>query len=254
MAKESGLGDNLYIDQYDMSGDAGSATLASPVAMQEVTGIKRYAFERIGLLRDGSITATTFFNTDSAASAEGSHTVLKTLPTTDRVVTYLHGTLIGSPAASMISKQINYDGNREQSGAFTFNVNAQGNGYGLEWGSQLTNGLRTDTTATSPATGADLGATPVSYSFGWAAYVHVMAFTGTSITITLQDSADNSAFTSLTGGAFSAFTGRGAGRLTSASGTATVRRYVRAITTGTFSNAVFMVNFVRYEQAQGWQL
>jgi hypothetical protein len=255
MAKQSGLGDNCYIDQYDMSGDIGSlGTIATPLTTQEVTGISKFGVERIGLLHDGTIAFNSFFNPDTTSGAEGAHAVLKTLPTTDRLVTYCRGTTQGSPAASLASKQINYDGTRGQDGSFTFAVSAQGNSVagaldGLAWGVLLTAGKRTDTTATSPATGLDLAASPTSFSFGWSAYLHVFAFTGTSVTITLQDSADNSAFTSLTGGAFGVVSARGAQRLASASTTATVRRYVRVITAGTFSNVVFAVNFVRYETA-----
>lgn len=252
MPKSSGLGDNCYIDQYDMSGDINSlGRIGSPVAVQDnVQGIKKYAVERLRLKADGLIDFSSFFNVDSATGAEGAHVALKTLPRTDRQITYCRGTTIGSPAASMLCKQVNYDGTRAADGSFTFGVNAVANGYGLEWGNLVTAGLRTDTTATSPATGADLGSSPTSYSFGWVAYLHVIAFTGTSVTVTLQDSADNSSFTSLTGGAFTAATARGTQRLASASTTATVRRYVRAITTGTFSNAQFGINFVRYELAQ----
>lgn len=250
--KQSGLGDNCYIDQYDMSGDVGSlGRISCPVAIQDnVQGIKKFAVERLRLHSDGMIDFSSFFNVDSVTGAEGAHVALKGLTRSDRQITYCRGTTIGNPAASMIAKQINYDGSRDASGAFTFSVNAVANGYGLEWGNQLTAGLRTDTTATSPATGADLGASPTSYSFGWVAYLHVISFTGTSVTVTLQDSANNSAFTSLTGGAFTAAAARGTQRLASSSSTATVRRYVRAITTGTFSNAVFGINFVRYELAQ----
>jgi hypothetical protein len=250
--KQSGLGDNFYIDQYDMSGDVNSlGKISCPVAVQDNTqGIKKFAVERLRLHSDGMIDFSSFFNIDAAAGAEGAHVALKGLTRSDRQLTYCRGTAIGNVAASMISKQVNYDGTRDASGAFTFAVSGVANGFGLEWGNQLTAGLRTDTTATSPATGADLGASPTSYSFGWAAYLHVISFTGTSVTVTLQDSANNSAFTSLTGGAFTAATARGTQRLVSSSSTATVRRYVRAITAGTFTSAVFAVNFVRYELAQ----
>lgn len=255
MAKQSGLGDNFYVDQYDLSGDVGSlGGIATPLTTQEDTGINKFAVERLGLLHDGTISYNAFFNPDATVGAEGAHAALKTLPTADRLVTYCRGTTQGSPAASLISKQINYDGSRGTDGSFTFGINAQGNSPvgaldGLAWGVLLTAGKRTDTTATSPATGLDLASSPASFSFGWSAYLHVFAFTGTSVTITLQDSADSSAFTSLTGGAFGVVSARGAQRLGSASTTATVRRYVRVITTGTFSNAVFAVNFVRYESA-----
>ena len=252
MTKESGLGDNLWIDQYDLSGDVNSlGAIACPVSVQDNTqGIKKSAVERLVLKSDGKIDLTSLFNVDNTAGAEGAHNALSGLPATDRQITYARGTTIGNAAASMISKQVNYDGTRADDGSFMFTVNAVANGYGLEWGQQLTAGLRTDGSATSPSTGIDLGSSPASYDFGWVAYLHVFAFTGTSVTVTLQDSANNSAFTSLTGGAFTAATARGVQRLASSSATATVRRYVRAITTGTFSNAIFAVNFVRYEVAQ----
>lgn len=251
MAKETGLGDNLYVDQFDLSGDTGSVgRLACPQGLTEVTGINKSAFERLGLARDGAIEWGSWFNPAITVGAEGAHTVLKGLPTIDRQISYFHTTIIGAPAASMISKQIGYDGTRNADGSFSFALASQANGFGLEWGNQLTAGKRTDTTATAPATGADLGASPTSYSFGWVAYLHVFAFTGTSVTVTLSDSADNSAFSNLTGGAFTAATAVGVQRLVSSSSTATVRRYVRASTTGTFSNAVFAINFVRFEQVQ----
>lgn len=247
MAKQSGLGDNAYVDGYDLSGDVlALGRVGGGPAASDVTGIKRSGYERIGLLRDGAIDFTVAFNDATTTGAEGAHTVLKALPTTDRQVTYCRGTALGSPAASLLSKQINYDGNRGTDGSFLLQVNSQANGYGLEWGEQLTAGLRTDTTATN-GTGIDYGA--VSTLFGWTAYLHVIAFTGTSVTVTVQDSADNATYASLTGGAFVAATAIGAQRITGTS-TATVRRYVRVITTGTFSNAVFSVNFVRYLTAQ----
>lgn len=250
MAKQSGLGDNFFLDEYDVSGDVGAlGRVAGGPAVTEVTGINKYAFERIGLRLDGGIDFTSFFN-DANTAPHGAFQVLKTRPEADRIGTYCRGTSLGSPAASAVSKQITYDPSRAADGAFTFTTNLGPNGYGVEWGNLLTAGKRTDTTATSPATGVDLGSSPTSYSFGWAAYLHVFSLTGTSVTVTLQDSADNSSFTSLTGGAFTAATGAGKQRLSSSSLTATVRRYMRVITSGTFTSAVFAVNFVRYESAR----
>jgi hypothetical protein len=73
----------------------------------------------------------------------------------------------------------------------------------------------------------------------------VFAVTGTSVTVTLQDSADNVTFANITGGAFTAATGITAQRLASPGATDTVRRYVRAITTGTFTVGNFNLMFVR---------
>lgn len=240
MAKQSGLGDNLYLSGYDLSGDVGSLSrIGGSVATLDVTGIDKSAYERIGGLRDGSIEFTSYFN-DAAGQA---HPVLSTLPTTDRVLTYCRGTTLGNPAACLVAKQIDYAPTRADDGALTVAVSAQANGFGLEWGRQLTAGKRTDTAATSPATGID---TTASAAFGLQAYLQVFAFTGTSVTVTIQDSADNSTFAALASPA--AFTVVSAAPTSERIAvTGTVRRYLRVITTGTFSNAVFSVVAVKNE-------
>lgn len=244
MVKQTGLGDQLYISGFDLSGDVMSVdTISGGNSPLEVTGIDKSAFERLGGVRTGTIETTSWFN-PAANQAHDFFTGVFPVFGLDEQVTYCRGTTLGNEAASLISKQANYDGTRGADGSLTFKVSSVSNGYGLEWGRQLTAGKRTDTTATSPATGVDY--TTVSTAFGWQAYLHVFAFTGTSVTVTLQDSADNSAFANLTGGAFTAATGVTAQRLEGGR-TATVRRYLRAITTGTFSNAVFAVAFTRNE-------
>lgn len=238
MAKQSGLGDNLYIGGYDLSGDIGALDSISggPAALM-VTAIDKSAQERIGGQRDGTLEFTAFFN----PATDRAHPRLKLLPTTDQIASYLRGTALGGQAASIVAKQLNYDGTRGEDGSLTFKVNAVGNGYGLDWGRSLTAGKRTDTT---PTNGASIDHTDASTAFGWQAFLHVFAFTGTSVTVTLQDSADDAAFANLAGGAFTAASGVTSERLEGGR-TATVRRYLRAITSGTFSNAVFAVVFSR---------
>ena len=248
MAKQGGMGDRFYIDEFDMSGNVGSlGNVGGGPAPSEVTAIDKSAFERIGLQLDGRLNFVTWFDPSITSLAEGSHLILKSRPTADRIVTYGIGAAIGKPAASMVSKQVNYDGTRGQDGSYSHAVDAVANGFGLEWGEQLTAGMRTDSAATNGAS-FDYGA--VSTAFGAAAYLHVKAVTGTSVTVKVQDSADNVSFADVTGLTFTAVAGSAVGKERIATGsTATIRRYVRAISTGTFSNAVFMVNLVRYESA-----
>ncbi|MFD6035722.1 hypothetical protein ACFWHF_14445 [Streptomyces griseoincarnatus] len=239
MAKQTGLGDNLYVGGYNVSGDINAIGSVhggnSPI---DVTDITQSAISRIGGKRDGGITFTALFNPDTGRA----HPVLSALPTADTQVMYCRGTTVGGPGAALVAKQLNYDGTRADDGSFTFAVEAQANGYGLEWGVQLTAGLRTDTAATN-GTGVDL--TDTSTTFGWQAYLQVFSVTGTSVTVKIQDSADNSTFADLSGASFTAATGPGWQRTQASSGTATVRRYVRVVTSGTFSNAQFAVLFVR---------
>lgn len=240
MPKQTGLGDNAYVDGTNVSGDTQSLSrIGGGPAPLEFTDITQSAYARQGGLRTGEINWVSYLDKQTNQA----HLKLRGLPTADVTVSYFRGTAIGSPAASMVAKQIGYDPTRDAAGNLTFAVNSMSNAYGLEWGEQLTAGVRTDTTATN-GTGLDFGA--VSTLFGWQAYLHVFSVTGTSVTVTLQDSADNVSFANLTGGAFTAVVGASSGgqRLQGGS-TATVRRYVRAITTGTFSNAQFAVSFVR---------
>lgn len=240
MAKQGGMGDQLYVAGYDLSGDIGSlGNISGGPAAMEVTAIDKSAFERIGGLRDGRIEYSAFFN-DAAGQA---HPRLSLLPTTDVIVSYLRGTTLGNPGACLNGKQINYDPSRGNDGSLTIAVEAQANAYGLEWGTQLTAGKRTDGAAAN-GTGVDFGA---ASSFGLQAYLQVFAFTGTSVTVKIQESSDNGvgdAFADVTGGGFTAATGVTSQRIATAGGLA-VERYLRVVTTGVFTNAVFAVTVAR---------
>jgi hypothetical protein len=245
MAKTGGMGDHYYVGVNALGGDIGSLSNAhGGPALQVVTDITQSAESRIGLIRDGGVVGAIWFNPARA------HLALRVLPSTDQICTYGIGQAIGNPAFSCIAKQINYDGTRGADGSLTFGVDWQASaGTGAEWGFQATAGIRTDTTATSPATGFDRTATYASTAFGLSAYLHVFAFTGTSVTLTVQDSADNATFATVTGAVFTVVTAATSERITIGT-TATVRRYIRVITAGTFSNVQFMVNVVPYEIAQ----
>ncbi|WP_030798973.1 hypothetical protein [Streptomyces sp. NRRL S-337] len=252
MGKQSGLGDNLYVSGYDLSGDIGSlSNIGGGPAAMEVTGIDKSAPERIGGRRDGRLQFTSFFN----PGTDRSHLRLSALPTSDVILSYYRGTALGGPSAHIVAKQANYDATRSDSGEFTFAVEAQANGYGLGWGKSLTAGKRTDTVGTNGAS-VDFGpGSPPLFNgaalFGLQAYLHVFAVTGTSVTVKLQESSDNGVgdpWADVVGGAFTAATGVTSQRIETARGQ-TVERYLRAVTTGTFTNAVFAVSAVRNDVA-----
>jgi len=244
VAKQSGMGDQLYIAGYDVSGDTGSIERigGGPNALV-VTGINKSGIERLGGVRDAGVDFSTWFN--PAAAAE--HAALKTLPTADVIVTYFRGTTIGKPAASMVAKQVNYDPDRGPDGSLAFTVNALSNGYGLEWGEQLTAGLRTDTSATAGSAWQDPGA--ATTNFGLQAYLQVTAFSGTDVTIKLQESSDNGAdtYADVTGGGFTQVTSAPfAQRIATATNLA-VEEYLKVttVTTGGFTSCTFAVMVVR---------
>ena len=245
MAKGSGLGDNLYVGGYDLSGDVGSLqSIRGGPGLLDVTSINRSAFERIGGLRDGEISFNSFFN-DAAGQQ---HLALRGLPTADVHLMYCRGTTLGNPSACLVAKQINYDPSRPADGSLTFQIQALANAFGLSWGKLLTAGKRTDTSATN-GTGVDFGSG--SLAFGLSAFLQVFSFAGTSVTVTIQESSDDGggdAYAAVTGGAFAAASGITAERIET-SLSQTVERYLRVVTTGTFSSAVFAVMVNRHEVA-----
>lgn len=231
--KTSGLGDHVWITGVHVSGDVQTVNVGSPMTPLDVTGIDKFAKERIVGLRDGKLALSTYFN------KTGIHAVLAALPKTDVVGTYCRGYGLGNASASLVAKQLNYDPTRGTDGSLIFKAELDGNAYGMDWGVQLTNGARVDTTATT-GTGVDL---LLPQSFGWQAFLHVAAFTGTDVTVKLQDSADNSTFTDVASGAFTQITAiTPQAQRIAVGGTATLRRYVRAttVTTGGFTSVTFL--------------
>ncbi|MCZ4509951.1 hypothetical protein O3Q52_17450 [Streptomyces sp. ActVer] len=153
MAKQSGLGDGLIVDGTNLSGDTGSlGRIGGGPNPLTVTGIDKGAFERIGGQRDGGIDWSSWFN----PAAGQAHAKLSTLPLTNRLITYQRGTTLGKPAACLVGKQIDYAPTRGDDGAMTIAVQSLSNGFGIEWGEQVTPGIRTDTAATS-GTGVEFG-------------------------------------------------------------------------------------------------
>jgi hypothetical protein len=253
LAKQSGLGDNFYVGGYDLSGDTAALDeIGGGPAVIDVTGINKSAYERIGGLRDGRIEWTSHFNPETAAddpgiTADHQHVALSSLPMTDRQLMYFRGTTLGNPAAAMVGKQLNYDWTRGDDGKLTMKIRAESNGYGIEWGRSLTAGIRTDTAATN-GTGID---TTASADFGAQAYLQVFDFSGTDVTVKIQDSADNATYADVAGFSFTQVTAGPTVERIATSNTATIRRYVRAVTvtTGGVTSVRFAVVVVKNEIA-----
>lgn len=230
--KQSGLSARFLLGGYDLSGDVSALDgVGGGPALGDVTGIDKSAHERIGLLRDGKLSFTSFWNADSSTP------VLDSLPTSDVHSMFITPPqAVGSPAACLVAKQADYDPTRANSGELTMKTQLDGQGYGLEWCQLLTDGgLRTDTAATDGAA-LDGGA---ATNFGLQAYLQVTGFTGTSVTVTVQHSADNATWADLV--AFTEVTAAPAAQRAAVSNVTTVDRYLRVITAGTFTSAKFAV-------------
>lgn len=174
-------------------------------------------------------------------TAQGAaHNILSSLPTSDTIASYFRGTTLLNPCASIHGKQLNYDPTRDASGNLTLAVEVQAAAYGLEWGVMLTPGLRNDTAATAGAYVDDNGA---GTAFGAQAYLQLIEIGGTSVDVSITHCATSGgSYASLID--FGALTGPGAVRM-AVSNTTTVNRYLKVVTTGTFTYALFAVHWTR---------
>lgn len=239
VTKRTGLGDNLYVHGYDLSGDTGSIdNLACPRPLLDVTGINKSAFERVMGRSDAQVDWTSWFN-DAALAA---HAALSPLPTTDIIISYLRGTSQGDPAAMAVVKQLNYDPSRQADGALSFGVQAQGSaGVALEWGEQLTAGQ--DTIASSGAQASkDDGA---SSAAGLAAVLQVVDIDSGTPTVVIEDSANDSTWATLI--SFTAVANGSEPTAERKTVSGTVNRYLRLNPTGTFSDLDLVVSYRRGE-------
>lgn len=232
MPKQTGIGANLWVDQYNVSGDVGAIdSIASSRAQIDVTSIEDSFMSRLPGLGDGSIQFSGYFN----PTAGNLHTSIgSAFGTAISIITAAFGTAIGSPAASLGAARSAYSTVRGADGSLVVSVSAEsGIGYGADWG-VLLNG-RASATGTASTTVDTVAAT----TNGAQAYLHVTDVAAGTVTITVEDSADNSSFSTVTGLSFTA-TAAGTAEYKATSATATVRRYLRYNVSG--GTATFALN------------
>jgi hypothetical protein len=120
MAKQSGLGwttfsvDNAAGTPVDIRNDTTSLQVATPRAVQDVTGIDKSANERLLLLADATVTADTVFN------PTGAHTVFATIPSTSVQRTVSLG--VGGKSLAMEMLATDYPLQRSNTGELTASV------------------------------------------------------------------------------------------------------------------------------------
>jgi hypothetical protein len=138
-----------------------------------------------------------------------------------------------------VAKQDNYDPTRDNKGGITVKIDIESNAFGMEWGKTLTPGLRTDNGATTGAF-VDLGA---GSAFGAQAYLQLIELVGTNIDVTITHATTSGgAYTTLLDfGSQTAINGYRVATLN----TATVNEFVKVVSAGTFTQAVFAVALVQ---------
>lgn len=257
MAKQSGVGvERLFIDGNNVSGNIGSlGTVAARRALTDLTDITQSAFARTGLLQDGQMTFNAWWD---GTAVTGAHQVLKGLRNSG-ICSFTHGTALGDPVASILAHQVDYAIPRGPDGTLAATIDMESTGGApLEWGVLLTSSSgQPYQTFASAGNGSDvdeLGGAPTSTAYGAALYVHVLSLSGTSVTVKVQDAATLPTYSDVAGLTTTAITPAAAPtaqRVVTTSPTATIRRYTRIVTTGTFTNAVIVAALVRYMATQG---
>lgn len=238
MAKQTGLTDNFYIDGHDLSGDVTSVdTVSGSKATLDTPVIESAGMVRLAGHGSGEIAFTTWF--DDGTNLE--HTALAGMPTTDVVVLYTRGIAIDSPVAGLVAKQINYDGSKGSDKALTLSVQCLSQGVPLEWGVLLSGGQITQASAGSESSKDD----SASSSNGIAAYLQMVDINSGAPTITIEHSANNSSWSTLL--SFTAISDGAEPSAERKTASGTVNRYLRITSTGTFSNAKFVVAYRRGE-------
>ena len=237
MTKEAGLTQEFFIQGYEIPNDIGAVNSAgSPRNTFEMTGLDKPATERVMGRVDGFIDLLLWFND----ATNQLHDALKGLPTTDVHILWGTGGSLSDSAAFLVAKQLNYDWREEPDRALSGNLRAEVNGSPLEWGSMLTAGSVTHSSASS-----ETGEVDAQTSTGIVGFLEIMTIASGSPTFVIQDSSDTtngidgSWSTVLT---FTENTARKGERVTA---TGTIEKGLRATTTGSFSDAVFAMAFRR---------
>lgn len=249
MAKTSGLGMSFFVDGHEIAGDVQTFTVRGGPAVHELTGVDVYAYVRQGGRRDGTIDATTYWNPGDLDFATplvdtGSHYLLREVGLTDKIVTAWHTQT--TDCASLIGLQGSYSPTEAADASLTSTLDVRSNGYGLEWGDQLTAGKVTRTGVGAQTSVDFTGAT----AFGAQAYLHVFDFDGTDATISVQSSSDNGAgdaFANVTGLVFDSITTGPQAQRKQTARDAAIERYLRVstATTGGFTTITFAVMVVK---------
>ena len=123
MAKQSGLGDYLAVDDSggtarDISNDVTNVDFNIPQNLIESTGIDKSAIERIVGLGDGTVSVSGIFN----SASNKSHDVFKTRSGT-RTVTYaIGGNSSSNPKHEMEMLEGAYNVSRGSDGTLTFSA------------------------------------------------------------------------------------------------------------------------------------
>ena len=242
MAKTNGLNVRLYVEGYDLSGDANALSgLGYTSELLDVTTLDVSAKKRIVGIADAEVSVDAFFDPASNLSHAVWTSNSGKQPTADQDVLVPMGSAVGDPCVGLISKQGTMTTTRSPGSAISASATyTTSDGSGLEFGTMLT---AHDDTHSSAGSGSvmDGGA---ATSNGGAGYLHLFSLASGSVTVKIKECAtSDGSYTDLV--TFSTVAAAAAPTSERLTMSGTVAQYLKVTTTGTFSNAKIAVGFTR---------
>ena len=225
MAKTNGLNVRLYVQGYDLSGDANALSgLGYTSELLDVTTLDVSARKRIIGSVDSEMSFDAWF--DNAASQQ--HAVWTSnsgkIPTADQNVLIPMGSAVGDPFVGLVAKEGAYNVTSSSGSAIAANATFSANGSAAEFGVMTTS---FDDTITSSTSGTSID-NSASSSAGGSWYYQVLALSAVGGNarwhLNLQHSSDDATWTDVSTATVTASDGIGAAR---AEFTGTLNRYVR---------------------------
>jgi hypothetical protein len=238
MAKTTGLQTKFYLAGVDMSADVASLTnVGYSQTLADTTNLSVSAMERIPSTLDGNLSISAFFD---QSNGHATWVPSGAIPTTDRNAFVGLSTTVAEACLFGAFKQTSYYVSRPDagSGAITCAIDlAASDGASPSFAVLQTAGLETNA-ASETYTAVDNAA---SSALGGRMSVQCTSIGSGSITLSLEDSADDITYVSLA--SFTAISAAGSSEIVTISGT--IDRYTKLVASGTFTNAVVIVGLSR---------
>lgn len=222
----------IFGGAFDFSAIVKGSSAGSPVDMAENTTYQSQSKTYEPGLDDGQLALEAIFSNAEIIEIE-SWAKADTYPWTR----LLDGAAVGNGGESLLGLKQSIDVSSPVGDIVQAAITVQADG-GVDRVVSLHDVIASETAAGQESS-HDSGAASAN---GGVAVVHLIGFTGTSISIKIEDSANDSTFADLA--TFTALTDVGSEHVVVAEGT-TVDRYLRAAWTGTFTSATFVVTFGR---------
>jgi hypothetical protein len=238
MAAVHGKDGAVLFDEYDLSAYLTQVSMGKQSQAVNITTFGNDDKVYLPGLGEGSVSLQGIWDGDAGAS----DVVLDAAVGANAVITVGLGALsaVGNPTIMLRALDASYQQRATVNDAVRITANATANG-GIRVAGRVLQPLEAETT-TFDGTSVDNGA---SSAFGGVGHIHVTAFSGTSATVKIQDSANDSSWADLI--TFANVTGVGAERLLVAG---QVDQYLRfSITADNFTSMTIACSFARNRRA-----